>query len=131
MDRHRTVEICSVADGFTRVIAHPAVDGGEWVVLDELSPRGFVPTGGGVRKPGLDVLSGGASGIARRHQIDVDGPAFAHRPGPRVPVAEVRKRRDVLESAISLGIGRWFRASAQRRDRGTPLRSRPRRVDPR
>ena len=77
------VEICSVADGFTRVIAHPAVDGGEWVVLDELSPRGFVPTGGGVRKPGLDVLSGGASGIARRHQIDVDGPALAHRPGPR------------------------------------------------
>src|SRR6476619_1680965 len=103
MDRHRTVEIRSVADGFTRVIAHPAVDGGEWIILDEPSPRGFVPTGGGVCQPGLDVLAGGASGIARRHQVDVDGAAFAHRPGPRVPVAQVRKRRDVLEASHQPG----------------------------
>src|SRR6476469_5724538 len=96
MDGHRTVEICSVADGFTWVVAHPAVDGGAWVVLDELTPRGFVATGGGVRQPGLDILSGGASSIARRHQIDVDRSALANRTGPRVPAAKVRKRRDVL-----------------------------------
>jgi hypothetical protein len=47
-------------------------------------------------KPGLDVLPGGATGIARRQQIDVDGSAFAHRSGPRLPVRQVRERREVM-----------------------------------
>ena len=96
VDRHRAVEMGSVADGFTRVIAHPAVDCGERVVRDELPPRGFVPACGGVRQPGLDVLSGWTTGIARRQQVDVDGSAFAHRAAERMPVAQVRERRDVF-----------------------------------
>ena len=127
MDRHCAVEMGSVADGFTRVIAHPAVDCGEWVVRDELTPRGFVPTGGGVRQPGLDVLSGGTTGIARRQQVDVDGSAFTHRAG-REDARGCRSASGVRssESAISRGIGRWFRASAERHDRGIPPRSRRR-----
>src|SRR5271168_829234 len=96
MDRHCTVETGSVADGFTRVVAHPPVDCGEWVVRNELTPSLFVPAGGGVRKPRLDVLPGGATGIAGRQQIDVDGSALAHRPGPGLPMRQVRKRSDVL-----------------------------------
>ena len=38
MDRYGAVEMGSVADGFTRVVAHPAVDCGEWVVRDEPTP---------------------------------------------------------------------------------------------
>jgi hypothetical protein len=72
------------------------VDGGERVVRDELPPGGFVPPGGGVRQPRLNVLSGRAPGIAGRQQIDVDGPVFAHRACPGMPMAEVRERRDVF-----------------------------------
>ena len=96
MDRYGAVEMGTVADSFTRVVAHPSVDCGKWVVRNELTPRVFVPAGGGVCKPGLDVLPGGATCIAGRQQIDVDGSALAHRPGPGLPMRQVRKRRDVL-----------------------------------
>ena len=86
----------TVADGFTRVVAHPSVDCGEWVVRDELTPGLFVPAGGGVGKPGLDVLPGGATGIAGRQQIDVDGSTLAHRPGPGLTMQQVRKRREIV-----------------------------------
>src|SRR6202162_831888 len=96
MDRYGTVEMGAVADGFTRVVAHPSVDCGEWVVRNELTPSVFVPAGGGVCKPRLDVLPGGATGIAGRQQINVDGSARTHRPGPGLPMRQVRKRRDVM-----------------------------------
>ncbi|BBX47543.1 hypothetical protein MCOO_35580 [Mycobacterium cookii] len=54
----------TVADGFTRVVAHPSVDRREWVVRDELTPSLLVPAGGGVGKPSLDVLAGRTTGIA-------------------------------------------------------------------
>ena len=57
----------TVADGFTRVVANPTVDCGEWVVRNELTPGALVPAGGGVCEPGLNVLPGGATGIAGRH----------------------------------------------------------------
>src|SRR6202051_151607 len=57
MDRYGAVEMGAVADGFTRVVAHPSVDRGEWVIRNELTPSLFVPARGGVRQPGLDVLS--------------------------------------------------------------------------
>lgn len=86
----------TVADGFTRVVAHPSVDRGEWVVRNELTPGLFVPAGGGMGKPGLDVLSGRATGIAGRQQIDVDGSTLAHRPGPGLTMRQVCKRREVI-----------------------------------
>ena len=98
VDRHRTIEMRSVAHRFTRVVAHPAVDGGEGVVLDELTPRGLVPTCGCVREPGLDVLPCGASCVAGWQKVDVDGSAFALRTCPLVPVGQVGEARDVLEA---------------------------------
>src|ERR1700756_3390874 len=86
MDRYGAVEKGAVADGFTRVVAHPPVDSGEWVVRNQPTPSLFVPAGGGVCKPGLNVFPGGATGIAWRQQVDVDGPACAHRAGPGPPM---------------------------------------------
>ncbi|MDT7762816.1 MAG: hypothetical protein QOC63_2236 [Mycobacterium sp.] len=48
MDRHGAVEMGTVADGFTRVVAHPTVDCGKWVVRNELTPGLFMPACGGV-----------------------------------------------------------------------------------
>src|SRR6476619_3031545 len=93
----------SVADVFTRVIAHPAVDRGEWVVRDELPPRGFVATCGGVRQPGLDVFARWTPGIARRQQVDVNGSSLTHRAAEMMPVAQVRKRREVSGSGHQPG----------------------------
>src|SRR5690349_2396114 len=95
MDRYRAVEIGSVANVFTRVVAHPAVDCGKRVVRDELTPGLFVPAGGGVGEPGLNILSGGTTGVAGRQQIDVDGSAFAHGSRAGLRVRQVRKRGEV------------------------------------
>src|ERR1700758_3808849 len=95
MDRYGAVEKGAVADGFTRVVAHPPVDGGEWVVRNQLTPSLFVPAGGGVCKPGLDVFPRGATGIAWGQQVDVEGSALAHRPGSGPPVGQIRKRRHI------------------------------------
>jgi hypothetical protein len=86
----------SVTDRFTRVITHPAVDCGERVVRDELTPRRFVSPCGGVRQPGLDILPGWTSGIARRQQVEVDGSALTHWPAEKMPVPEVRERCEVF-----------------------------------
>ena len=86
----------AVADGFTRVITHPSVDRGEWIVRNKLTPGLLVPAGGRMGKPGLDVLPGRATGIAGRQQIDVDGPVLADRPGPGPPMQQVCKGRDIL-----------------------------------
>ena len=109
MDRYGAVEMGTVADGFARVVAHPSVDCGEWVVRNELTPGLLVPAGGGMGKPGLDVLPGGATGIAGRQQIDVDGSALAHRPGPGLPMRQVCKRSHVPRSS---GCGPMERVAA-------------------
>src|SRR5246127_5321547 len=95
MDRYGAVEVGAVADGFTRVVAHSSVDCGKWVVRNELTPSLFVPAGGGVCKPGLDVFPRGATGVAGRQQIDVDGSPLARRPGPGPPMGQIRKRRHI------------------------------------
>src|ERR1700732_3303030 len=96
----------TVADGFTRVVAHPTVDCGKWVVRNELTPGLFVPACGGVGKPGLDVLPGGAPCVAGREQIEGDGSALAPRPGPGPAVKQVGKRRGVMRrsGAVRTGI---------------------------
>lgn len=96
MDRHGAVEIGAIADGFTRVITDPSVDCSEGIVRNQLAPGLFVPARGSVRKPSLDVLPGRAASIAGRQQINVDGSVLPHRPGPGLPVHQVRQRRDVL-----------------------------------
>ena len=48
-----------------------------------------------VREPGLDVLAGRAAGVARRQQVDVDGPALAHGPGVGAAVQQVGQRRHI------------------------------------
>ncbi len=90
VDGHRAVHEPAVAHGFARVIANPAVDGGEGVVLGELMPGAMGVAGLGERQPGLDVLTGGAAGVAGREQIDIDGPLRAHRAGAFAPGAQGR-----------------------------------------
>ena len=97
MNRHRAVEMGTVADGFTRVITHPSVDRGKRIVRNELTPRLLVPAGGRMGKPGLNVFPGRATGIAGRQQIDVDGSTLAHRPGPGLPMRQVCKGREVMQ----------------------------------
>ena len=65
VDRDRPVELEPVAGGFARVVADPAVDGGERVVDRELAPGALVVPGLDQRQPGLDVLARGAAGVAR------------------------------------------------------------------
>ena len=84
VDRDRAVEVGAVADGLARVVADPSVDRRQWIVGDELAPRQLVIAGLGVRQPGLDVLAGGAAGVARRQQVDVDRPALADRARARM-----------------------------------------------
>jgi hypothetical protein len=95
MDRDRAVELGAIADALARVVADAAVDRRQRVVRDELAPGVLVPAGLHVREPGLDVLARRAAGVARRQQVDVDGPALAHRPRARVPVQQIGERSDV------------------------------------
>ncbi len=82
VDGHRCIEICSVADGFAWVIAHPAVDGGERIVSGQLTPGPLVLADAGVGEPGLDVFAGRATGVAGRQQVDVQ-PGDVRGPAPR------------------------------------------------
>ena len=50
-----------------------------------------------VRQPGLDVLAGGAAGVARRQQVDVDGSPLSDRAGVGAPVQQVRQGRHVVQ----------------------------------
>ncbi len=86
----------SVTNRFTRVITHSAVDCGERIVRDELPPRGFVSPCGGVRQPGLDVLPGWTTGIARRQQVEIYGSALTHRAAEKMPVPQIRERCEVF-----------------------------------
>ena len=104
MDRYRAVEMRSVADGFTRVIAHPAVDCGEWVVRDELTP-GRLRAGRRWRaqaRPGCSPRRGNRHCTAaadRRRRVGAHAPArpeAARATGPRSGVrsSKVRPRAD-------------------------------------
>ena len=115
MDRHRAVEIGTVADGFTGVVTHPSMDRGKRIVRNKLTPSLLVPAGGGMGKPGLNVLPGRATGITGRQQIDVNGPALAHRPGPGPPMQQVGKGRDILRRS---GCGPMERVVAHRAGTG-------------
>ena len=109
MNRHRAVEMGTVADGFTRVITHPPVDRRKRIIRNKLTPSLLVPAGGRMGKPGLNVFPGRATGITGRQQIDVNGPALAHRPGPGPPMQQVRKGRDILRRS---GCGPMERVAA-------------------
>jgi hypothetical protein len=55
------------------------MDSRQGIVRNQLAPSLLVSACLGVREPSLDVLAGRAAGVARRQQVDVDRPAFAHR----------------------------------------------------
>jgi hypothetical protein len=48
VNRNRSIEMCSVADGFARVVADPAVDCCERIVGDQLTPSLLVTSGSGM-----------------------------------------------------------------------------------
>ena len=73
VDRNGAVELGAVADALARVVTDPTVDRRQRIVRDELTPCLLMPARLRVRQPGLDVLAGGAAGVARRKQVDVDG----------------------------------------------------------
>ena len=104
VDRHGAVQIGPVAHALAGVVADPPVDGRQRVVPHQFAPRLLVPAGLHVRQPGLDVLPGRATGVARRQQIQVDRPVGADRTGTGPSVEQIGQRRDVLSRAADRGL---------------------------
>jgi hypothetical protein len=48
-----------------------------------------------VCQPRLDILPGGAAGVARRQQVDVEGALLADRTGAGPTMQQIRQRRNV------------------------------------
>ena len=88
VDADGRVELGAVAARFAGVVADAAVHSGQWVVTDEVLPGFFVALCLREGEPALDVLARGARVVARRQEIDVDGPAHDRRLH-RVPMREV------------------------------------------
>ena len=72
VDAHGRVHLGAVAGALAAVVADPAHDGRERVVLHEHAPGLLVLAGLGVKQPGLDVLAGRALVVARRQPVQVD-----------------------------------------------------------
>ncbi len=89
VNRDRAVQVGAVADALARVVADPPVDGRHRVVGGQLAPGLFMMAHFGVRQPGLNVLPGRASGIARRQQVQIDGPLLPNGPGAGASVQQV------------------------------------------
>jgi len=80
VDADRPVEAVAVAAALARVIADPAVDRRQRVVLNNLLPGLAEPAGLGVGEPCLDVLARRAGVVTRRQEVDVHRPASPERP---------------------------------------------------
>src|SRR5512132_4028922 len=81
MDRHRTVQLGTVARGLTRVIANPPMDRRKRIVCDQHPPRLLVVASVHLSKPALDILPRRTRCTARREEIDIDRPLLAYRAG--------------------------------------------------
>jgi hypothetical protein len=77
VDRDGAVQVGAVAGHLAGVVADPAVDGGEGIVGGELAPRLLLLVGLDETQPLLDVLAGGAAGVAGGQHVEVHG-----APGP-------------------------------------------------
>src|SRR5207237_5535162 len=66
VDADRLIDASAIALDLAGVIADPSHDRGEGVVLDQVTPRGFVVAGLRMEEPALDVLAGRAFLVARR-----------------------------------------------------------------
>ena len=93
IDADALVELRAVARGLAGVIADPAHDGGQRVVLCQHAPGLLVVPGFGVEQPALDVLAGGTGMVAGRQAVDVLRADRAPGPGP-VGEARARIERD-------------------------------------
>jgi hypothetical protein len=81
VDADGLVDLGAVTGGLAGVVADPAHDRRERVVLDDLPPGRLVGPLLGVEQPLLDVLTGRAGLVARGQQVDVDRPLGAPTAG--------------------------------------------------
>jgi hypothetical protein len=95
VDGHGAVEIGTVARGFAGVVADPPVDGGEGVVERQPAPGGLGVAALDQGQPRLDVLARGTARVARRQEVDVDGPLRADGPRPGPALTHRRERGEV------------------------------------
>jgi hypothetical protein len=77
VDADRLVDLRPIADAFAGMIADPAHDRRERVVPRQMPPGGLVVAAFSMVEPALDVLAGGALGVAGRQPVDIDRPLGA------------------------------------------------------
>src|SRR5205814_7857793 len=77
IDADWRIEASTIAPALAGVIADPSHDRREGVVLDQVTPRGFVVAGLRMEEPALDVLAGGTFLVARRQVMHVHRPLGA------------------------------------------------------
>ena len=82
VDADGAVELLAITGGFARMVTDTAVDGGQRILGDELLPRRAIASRLSEGEPRLDVLAGGAGGVARRQMVDVDRALQAYRAAP-------------------------------------------------
>ncbi len=102
VDRHRRVHFAAIAAGFARMIADPAMSGGQRVVGYQQFPRVAVFPGLGQREPALDVLAGRAGIVAGRPQVGPYRVTGAERTGAPVE-RQVDNRSQVVRGAVCHG----------------------------
>ena len=76
------VHLLPIAAILARMIADPAMDGGQWVVRGQNAPGGLIAPRLRLAQPGLNVLAGRTGVVARRQEIDIDRTPHAKRPRP-------------------------------------------------
>ena len=116
VDRNRLVQLRAVAGAFAGVIARAAVRPRQGVLLHVFLPRRLVSPRLREVEPGLDVLAGRTCVVARRKEVDVDGPLPPRRAGP-LPDRRLVDRGDVFRNQAHRAGSR----NAGRRDRALRL----------
>jgi len=79
MNAHGTVGEGTITNVLARVVTDAAVNRGQRVIFNQLTPRALVVSGLGERQPRLNILAGGAGIIAGRQEINIFRPARAQR----------------------------------------------------
>jgi len=90
MNAHGTVGEGTITNVFARVVTDAAVNRGQRIVVNQLTPRGFVVSILGERQPRLNILAGRTGVIAGGQKIDVLGSARAQRARTFTVAREIR-----------------------------------------